>query len=143
MEMITMKNDFGIRFRFDERAYLYNKMKAESSYITDEDINSILDEHPNLQDVTIVFVPMKSGFLTNFYDNNSNAKISLGDLNIPAFDFYIKQTELISVTQEKARKALKEELKLDKRAEDCIRRIKDILYKWDDERKANKFQAAQ
>lgn len=135
-----MNNEFGIRLRFDEREFLSRKMKAESTYIADTEINSILDDYPDLQDVTFTFVPIKSGFLTRVINNNTNTKISLDELNLVTFDFYIKQSELISVMQAKARDTLKEERQLEQRAEIAIQKIKDILYKWDDNRKGNKLQ---
>lgn len=81
----------GLRMRFVERDFLRNKIKRESTYITDAEIDSILDEHDNLQDVTVIFYPHKSGFATAIFDNNSDTRITLDDLSIPAFNFYIEQ----------------------------------------------------
>lgn len=138
-------NESGLRIRFVERDYLFNLEKSTSKYITDEQIYDEIDKQPNLCDITFIFIGHRCGFATRIIDNNTNTKISLDDLNLVAFDFYIKQTELISIMQEKARKAFKAEQEIEQRVDKCIKKIKDILYKWDDERKvkSNKFQTAQ
>ncbi|OME97323.1 hypothetical protein BK127_40905 [Paenibacillus sp. FSL H7-0331] len=64
-----------INRRFDERAHMYNIIKNNSEYITDAEINSILDEH-NYCDVTFKFIPTATGFRTLIIDNSTEEHIT-------------------------------------------------------------------
>jgi hypothetical protein len=141
MEMITMKvSDFGMRVRFIEEDFLRNKIKAENKYITEVEIDLILAEQNELCDVSFVFYPFGKGFATQIFDNITNTKITVDDLNTFAFDFYISQATLISVSQEKARKELEKEQSIDERVAACIKKIKDKLYDMNYDNNTGKYQ---
>lgn len=82
---------------FDERAHMYNIIKNNSKYITDGEINSILDEHKYC-DLTFKFIPTASGFRTLIIDNSTETEesVTLDDLNCVAMDYYLSEVAAIS-----------------------------------------------
>lgn len=92
-----------INKRFDERAHMYNIIKNNSQYITDEEINSILDEHQYC-DITYKFIPTASGFRTLIIDNSTEENITLDNLNSLAMDYYL--SEVAKISKERAQKSI-------------------------------------
>jgi hypothetical protein len=76
------------RVRFDEKAYVFNRIKGDSLYITDDDIESMLNGHL-WDDLTFIVTPTSTGFKTKIIDNNSDEEISMEEINGFALEFYM------------------------------------------------------
>ncbi|WP_039793670.1 hypothetical protein [Paenibacillus elgii] len=100
---------YPIMRRFIERDYVFNTVKKSKNYITDEEINSMLDSM-ELQwvDYTFKFVPKSSGWMTVVIDNDTNNRVEIDELNGFAYDFYIRNIAELSV--DRARKQIREKL---------------------------------
>jgi len=105
--------------RFIERDYLFASTKASTHYITDEAINSILDEHGYFDDLTFELETTQTGFKTKVYDNNTEEYITLNSISGLAFDYYLQLVKELSI------KKTQEEI-----ATENIHKIKSIFSEW-------------
>ncbi|ALS22238.1 hypothetical protein [Paenibacillus naphthalenovorans] len=98
-----------INRRFIEREYVFNIEKKNNPYISDEQINNMLDSMDlDWCDLTFKFFERKNGWDTVIIDNNTNNRVVIDELNGFAFDFYIRQIKELSITR--ARKEIREKL---------------------------------
>ncbi|GMX64457.1 hypothetical protein Elgi_37260 [Paenibacillus elgii] len=100
---------YPIMRRFIERDYVFNNVKKNKNYITDEEINSMLDSM-DLQwiDYTFKFLPKSSGWMIIVIDNDTNNRIEIDELDGFAYDFYIRNFAELSL--DRARKQIREKL---------------------------------
>lgn len=100
---------YAIMRRFIERDYVFNSVKKSKNYITEEEINNMLDS-TELQwvDYTFKFLPKSSGWVIIVIDNDTNNRIEIDELDGFAYDFYIRNIAELSV--DRARKQIREKL---------------------------------
>jgi len=93
--------------RFRERDYMKAMIKHNSHYITEDQIDELLDEN-RWCDLTFKFVPKATGWHTVIIDNDTEEKITFDDLNNVARNYYLQQVKELSVKQvrEQIRKVL-------------------------------------
>lgn len=90
-----MEEKFPLRFRFTERDYVFNLILLSTDYITEDEINSILDEY-QWQDLTFIIFRISTGFKTKIIDNRIEEEININQLNPHSYDFYIRTIEDLS-----------------------------------------------
>ena len=91
--------------RFIERDYMYNFIKKRSLYLTEQHIESILDEH-DWCDLTFRFIQREHGMKVIITNNDTECDVALADLSPAAHDFYMKEMSKLAIS--KAQKAIKE-----------------------------------
>ncbi|GAA4880165.1 hypothetical protein GCM10023310_70440 [Paenibacillus vulneris] len=89
-----------INRRFIERDYVYNIEKLNNSYITESEINKLLDSmNTKWCDYTFKFYERVRGWNVVIIDNYTNMKVEVDELNGFAFDYYIRQIKELSVAR--------------------------------------------
>ncbi|MNW57246.1 hypothetical protein D3C74_350350 [compost metagenome] len=75
------------RYRFIERDFMFNTIKCSTEFLSDQQINDILDEH-EWCDLTFIFDIRDYGINTIIHDNKTNCDVAYADLNGNAMQFY-------------------------------------------------------
>lgn len=91
-----MNNSY--RYRYDERIEMFNRAKKSESYITDEDLNDMLD-CLEWQDLTFVFITTGTGFRTRVVNNITDELVLLDDLDPMAYDYYKSKLTVLCIVQ--------------------------------------------
>ncbi|MCR8641488.1 hypothetical protein NV379_02350 [Paenibacillus sp. N1-5-1-14] len=89
-----------INRRLIERDYMFKKIKNNSEYIADDQINKLLDEH-SWCDLTFRFIEKVTGYKIIVLDNDTGTEVAIDDLNRVAYDFMIRNVESLSVQRAK------------------------------------------
>lgn len=119
------------RIRFQEREFLFDKIKNSTTYITDDTINNYLDEIQT-DDLTFIFHNTKRGFHSEIFDNTTEKYVTLDSLNSFALNFYLRQVKELSYEKTVCDKAQKN-----------IDKIKNMIMKWKEEERSKSIAYAQ
>ncbi|OME55462.1 hypothetical protein BSK59_13370 [Paenibacillus odorifer] len=75
------------KYRFNEREFLFNHLKKSTEFLTDNQINKILDEH-KWRDLNFLFIVDNNNVQVIITDNQTGCDVALEDLNSNAKHFY-------------------------------------------------------